>query len=135
MSLTPKSVVPLAKSVRPCAEPKDVKSTCRPFDLTSATHVLTAFAAQLDPEPEISACETAACALGPSAAIPLASAANPASMATSRNTNLRIRFPFSPRGCPRAREQSDGDEQQEDDTEQDAGRAETPGDVRRLAAA
>ena len=48
MSLTPKSVVRFAKSLRPMAEPLGVKTTCKPFDCTSAIHWLTAFELQLD---------------------------------------------------------------------------------------
>src|SRR4051794_26351987 len=54
MSVTAKSVMPLAKSLRPWAEPLPVKSTRRPLLAdTSDTHWLTALAAQDDPVPEI----------------------------------------------------------------------------------
>src|SRR4029077_19278650 len=53
MSDTAKSVVLLAKSCRPVAEPVEVKTTCRPCWLVSAIHWLTALEAQLEPAPEI----------------------------------------------------------------------------------
>ncbi len=56
MSETAKSVVTLVKSLRPWAEPVDVKTTCRPFGVTSAIHWLTALALQLEPDPVICAC-------------------------------------------------------------------------------
>ena len=49
MSLTAKSTVFEAKSLRPCADPLGVNTTCRPLLCTSAIHWLTALAAQLEP--------------------------------------------------------------------------------------
>ena len=51
MSLTAKSVVLLAKSLRPWADPLAVNTTWSPLDCTSAIHWLTAFELQLDPDP------------------------------------------------------------------------------------
>src|SRR4051794_36338003 len=56
MSLTAKSVVFLAKSCRPVAEPVEVNTTFQLYLLdTSATHWLIALAVQLEPEPVIDA--------------------------------------------------------------------------------
>src|SRR4029077_8160908 len=55
MSETAKSVVLNAKSLRPCADPFAVKTTCKPLGCTSAIHWFTALELQLDPEPWIRA--------------------------------------------------------------------------------
>ena len=51
MSVTPKSVTWLAKSVRPWADPVPLNTTCRPCAVPSEIHWLTAFDDQVEPEP------------------------------------------------------------------------------------
>src|SRR4051794_39887666 len=75
MSLIAKSDTAAAKSFLPCAEPVEVKLTRRPEDLTSATHWLTALAAQDDPPAAIVSCVETAAAGGDTRARQLAASA------------------------------------------------------------
>src|SRR5262249_55914730 len=59
MSVTAKSTLRNPKSLRPCAEPLAVNTTCRPCESTSAIHWLTALALHDDPEPSIGPCAAA----------------------------------------------------------------------------
>src|SRR5512142_2739544 len=82
MSLTAKSVILLAKSLRPWADPLPVKTTCRPDDDTSDTHWFTAFADHEDPVPWISAWLVAAAGPAPTKLEPSPTTTAPRTAAT-----------------------------------------------------
>src|SRR6476659_5630589 len=121
MSLTPKSVVRFAKSCRPCVDPIEVKTTGTPFGVTSATHWLSALAAQEEPDPVIWVW------LGPFAAagVALESTTRAATALAAANGRVK-RLILGSSGCgatsahPWPGDHAGDDEQHQDENEQHA---------------